>query len=87
MPIIPGNLGMGQNIADASRVEDQRFLNSFMDPFASRQVGTGNDLGWDALFGALQRTGQDAADAGMKFNVKLGGAGNIAPSLAALRRR
>jgi hypothetical protein len=70
------------SVGDRRRIAETRDLMSG-DEFANNPHGVlrgGRNIGgplpsmgWDSFFGALQRTGDEAQDAGMKFNVDLVG--------------
>lgn len=85
--MFPTSNGLGQNLADAMRVRESRLQGELTDPGSMNPVLTvAQDPRWDAFFGAMQRTADDAADAGLKFRVNTAGFGNLRPSLAALKR-
>ena len=78
--------GLGQNIADAQQVREQRLADELNGQQDRAIGGPLPDPNWDAFFGALQRKQDEANDAGMNFKVGLGNFGNLRPSLQALRR-
>lgn len=79
-----------QGFADAmaQRAARQARLNTEQGaPYeADLAAASGATPEWDSLFGALNRTKQEANDAGLNFGINFGGAGNSNPSLAGLHR-
>lgn len=82
-----GQLDLGANIANALKVRQNRDAYMAENPGDTTALTNSiHSLGdnWDAFFGGLQQQQENAADAGMKFKVGLGGFGNLPASLQAL---
>lgn len=84
--VSPGIENLTNMLAVRKRRNDEKLAN----PGGPVFVSSGNDAGWDAFFGGMQKQAETAADHGMRFGANFTNFGNgatMAPSLQALRRR